>query len=396
MSGTAIVTSGGTNGNGSGGTVATPEIDLSVDGVGALASGGTVNFGNAVIGTSINRTITILNSGTGTLNLTALNASTLPAGFSIVSNLGKTTLTAGQSTTLVLRMSPSAAGNLGGTIVLTNNDSNEGAYQIRLSGTATTPPTVSQTIDDGNAGSSTTGTWAIRTNVGRGADVRVAKATGPTSVATFDFTGLTNGTYRVLANWTGGTEYANNVPITISDGVTFSSTVRVNQKVASSGVTTDGSNWSAVNTVVVQNGRLIVRYSTSGVNGSVQADSIRLERIVTAASARSLVIEDDSSELDANPNVVVAASASEVIVSANAPSGFASARFSSLQLSANARTSLFQDPRGLAPEQGLLEETLSLLGQSRRATRTDSSLALANSMDLQDSLFAPQSDWLSS
>ncbi len=395
VSGTAVpITSIPGGGGGGGGTTTAPEIDLFVNNV-ALASGGTVNFGNVVVGTSVTQTITIRNTGTAALSLSPINASTLPAGYSIVSNVGTTSLAAGQSTTLVLRLTPAAAGTFGGTIVLSNNDANEGSYQIRLSGTATVPQVVTRSIDDGAAGATTTGSWQVRTGVGRQGDLRVARNSGATAVASYDFTGLAPGTYRILANWTGGREYATNAAYSLSDGANFNAYVRVNQRVASGGVTVDGSNWTVLGNVVSQGGRVIVRLATNGVNGSVQADSIRVERISAASPFGSLTIEDGGTSQNAYAGQAITASTSTVFAGSNFSRGTTLATQTTQLFSSNARSSLYDNPRDLTPELGVLDETLSLLGESRRASQpSDETLALAGRSTLHDNLFALEGNWL--
>ncbi|MFO0884327.1 MAG: choice-of-anchor D domain-containing protein [Pirellulales bacterium] len=395
VTGTAIpITSiPGGGGGGGGGTTTAPEIDLFV-GSTALASGGTVNFGNVVVGQSITQTITIKNTGTAALTLSPISASTLPAGYSIVTNVGVASLAAGQSTTLVLKLAPTAAGTFAGTIVLSNSDASEAAYQIRLSGTATVPQVVTRTMDDGSAGTSTTGSWQIRTGVGREGDVRVARNSGPTSVATYDFTGLTSGTYRVLANWTGGREFATNTPITLSDGGRYGATVRVNQRVASGGVNVDGTNWTVLGNVVVQGGRLIVRYANNGVNGSVMADAIRIERIAATTTARGMTIEDAPST-NSYAGQAITASSGTTMVGGNFNGGTAAAR-PALLPQAPSSANLFQDTHDFAVESNILEETLTLLSASRKAAQpSDNSFSLAGRTSSHDDLFANESDWLS-
>ena len=61
-------------------------------------------LGGATQGTTVSKTITVTNLGNATLTLTSLNAATMPSGFTLVSNLGSTSLAAGQSTTFTVRL----------------------------------------------------------------------------------------------------------------------------------------------------------------------------------------------------------------------------------------------------------------------------------------------------
>ena len=146
-----------------------PEIDITVGGVG-VADGGSINFGSTTQGTTVSKTITVTNLGNATLTLTSLNAATMPSGFTLVSNLGSTSLAAGQSTTFTVRLDATGAGSFSGTIQLANNDSNENPYDLTLSGTVTAPEidiTIGGTgVADGgsiNFGSTTQGTAVTKT-----------------------------------------------------------------------------------------------------------------------------------------------------------------------------------------------------------------------------------------
>src|SRR5262249_43043528 len=143
-----------------------PEIDVSAGGS-AIADGGTIAFGSTTQGTAVTKTITVTNSGTGTLTLTPLNPVTMPAGFSLVSNLGSTSLAAGQSTTFVIQLNATAAGSFSGTIQLANNDSNENPYDLTLTGSVTSNTTaVMQIVDNGDPGNVLTGGWQKTSGVG--------------------------------------------------------------------------------------------------------------------------------------------------------------------------------------------------------------------------------------
>src|SRR5262249_38217476 len=72
-----------------------------VDGTSIVTNGtGTVNMGSAVVGTAITKTITIQDIGTQAVTLSG--PIVLPAGFSLVSGFGSTTIAAGGSTTFTI------------------------------------------------------------------------------------------------------------------------------------------------------------------------------------------------------------------------------------------------------------------------------------------------------
>jgi hypothetical protein len=275
----------GGSGGGGGGETQTPEISASVSGT-AVADGGTVSFGTTTVGAPVSRTITITNTGGGTLNLTALSTA-MPAGFTLVSNIGSTALGAGQSTSFTVRLNATAAGTFGGAISLTNSDSDESPYNLTLSGSVTTAaaPTV-RYIDNGAAGFTTTGTWFRTTGVGRESDVHwTIKGTG-SSASTWTFTGLTPGVYRVSATWPGSVNYAVDAPFSVYNGSQLLGTSRVSQKVASSGFSDNGSQWKDLGNFTITGSTLAVKL-TNAANGWVAADAIRIEKIAEGRVARS-------------------------------------------------------------------------------------------------------------
>ena len=115
-------------------TTGTPEIDV-LNGSASVPSGtGTVAFGNAMVGSTATRTITVKNLGTG--NLTLLTPITIPTGFTLASGFGATILTANASTSFTLQLNTVRAGSYGGTVSFGNNDAGENPYQFTLSGVA--------------------------------------------------------------------------------------------------------------------------------------------------------------------------------------------------------------------------------------------------------------------
>jgi hypothetical protein len=140
-----------------------PEIKLLI-GATDIIDGQTVNYGSAGQGTPITKTFTVLNDGTASLSLTALNPASMPAGFTIVTNLGSTVLSPGQTTSFSIRLNAAAVGSYSGTIQLLNNDSNENPFDLTLVGTVVNEPVIltrSVANVSGNVLSTllNTGTW---------------------------------------------------------------------------------------------------------------------------------------------------------------------------------------------------------------------------------------------
>ncbi|WP_254512688.1 choice-of-anchor D domain-containing protein [Anatilimnocola floriformis] len=253
-----------------------PEINVNV-GTTAIQSGDAINFGSVAVGNTANQTITIKNTGTAALTLVKPTAAQLPAGFTIVTNFATTSLAVGASATLVLRFTPTAIGAAGGVLNLVSNDADEGTFALNLTGTGTPAPII-RAIDNGAAGFTTTGGWTRVTNQGREADIQTAvKGTG-TTTATWTFTALPPGQYRVSGSWTASVVNATNAPFTIYDGSTSLGTVLANQEVASSGLTWSGTNWKDLGTFNIT-GDTIRVVLTNAANDRVVADAIRVERI---------------------------------------------------------------------------------------------------------------------
>ena len=273
----------GTVPNGSGGgQTQTPEISIDVSGT-AVADGGTVSFGTTTVGTPINRTVTITNTGGGSLTVNSI--ASVPAGYTLVSNITSNSLGAGQSTSFTVRLTAAAAGNFSGTISIGNSDSNEAPYDLQLSGVVNTvaPQPVIKYIDNGASGYTTSGQW-FGSASGREGDSQWSLNGSGSNVATWTFSGLTAGQYRVSATWPGQSYYASDAPFSVYNGAQFLGTSRVSQKVASSGFSDAGSQWKDLGNFTITGSTLVVKL-TSAANGWVIADGIRIEKINTGSAA---------------------------------------------------------------------------------------------------------------
>ena len=114
------------------GKVTVPEVNV-FDGSAVVADGtGVVAFGPATFGsTVVMKTLTITNTGLAPLTMTA--AKLTGAGFTIITNL-PAVLAPGASAKLVIRLDTKVAGSKIATLSFTNNDSNESAYNFKLTG----------------------------------------------------------------------------------------------------------------------------------------------------------------------------------------------------------------------------------------------------------------------
>jgi hypothetical protein len=254
----------------------TPEINVNVGAL-AVQSGGAIDFGNVAVGQFVNQTITVKNTGTAALTLVKPTAGQMPAGFTIVTNFVSTSLAAGASATITLRYSPTALGASGGVLNLVSNDADEGTFALNLTGTGTPAPII-RAIDNGAVGFTTTGSWTRVVYQGREADIQTAvKGTG-TTTATWTFTALPPGQYRVHASWTASWFNAINAPFTVFDGATALGTVLANQEVASSSLNWSSTNWKELGTFDITGDTIRVTL-TNAANDRVVADAVRVERI---------------------------------------------------------------------------------------------------------------------
>ena len=99
----------------------------------------TVSFGTVAAGTVSQKTFTVFNGGGTALSLSNLS---VPAGFTLVSGFGVTTLPSGRSTTFVLQENTSTATALAGMVSFTTSDGSVNPLSFPVAGTVTdVPPT---------------------------------------------------------------------------------------------------------------------------------------------------------------------------------------------------------------------------------------------------------------
>ena len=117
---------------------------LSLAGTGAAAAApgvglapGALAFGNQTLGVaSLARTVTLSNTGSGTLNISAINAINAASGFSVSHNCGAA-LAPGASCALSVVFTPNAAGAAAGSVSVASNAAGS-PHAVSLSGTGVT------------------------------------------------------------------------------------------------------------------------------------------------------------------------------------------------------------------------------------------------------------------
>jgi hypothetical protein len=146
----------------------------------------SVAYGNVVVGGTSDRTVTVSNVGSATLNVTGL--ATTNAAFSVVSPATPFAVAPGGSQAVVVRFAPPATGPFSGNLQITSDDPDEGLTTVPLAGTGVPPATPDIDVSPTSVafGSVTVGNTADRTvtvsNVGT-ATLNVSNLT--TTSATF-------------------------------------------------------------------------------------------------------------------------------------------------------------------------------------------------------------------
>ena len=188
--------------------IGNPEISV-VSTTREFASGSTLNMGSAFTGQFVETNLRIRNQGTSDLDISSI---VVPAPFSVV-NFTSGSMGLGQTAVIRVRFNPMSPGSFSEELVINNNDSNEGAYRIRLTGLATAPRLSGTVFEDFN--NSGTFEFFERGVAGAGFVYLDSNNNGSfdtgESQATIDATGyfvyptLADGSYRVrvsLPGWT--------------------------------------------------------------------------------------------------------------------------------------------------------------------------------------------------
>ncbi|WP_165698738.1 choice-of-anchor D domain-containing protein [Bremerella volcania] len=120
---------------GYGGSSEIPDIDVyqSSYGGGSIDDGsGSYDFGTISLNSPQSVTFQVANAGDGVLELGTIN---VPAGFSVTSNFGDTTLDPGQSTSFTIQLNADYGGTYSGEVSFETNDPDEDPFNFSISGT---------------------------------------------------------------------------------------------------------------------------------------------------------------------------------------------------------------------------------------------------------------------
>lgn len=158
-----------------------------------VAAGGAYGFGSSASGAPVSRTFTVRNVGDAPLTLGSID---LPAGFVLASGFDRPVVAPGSSTTFSVRTESGAAGTYSGAIAFATNDQ-AGSFSVKASATVTP---VIRYLDDGDKTFKKVGSWTVRPSGYLKDSLYKGPGMGAAS-ATWGFTGLTPGRYRVSATW---------------------------------------------------------------------------------------------------------------------------------------------------------------------------------------------------
>lgn len=168
----------------------------------------------------------------------------------------------------------------GNSIVVSVSDNADGnvlADAIRIERVGYT----SAIVDDLDPSFSTAGgNWQQVPGAGFQGGATVVPAGSGANTATWTFSNLTPGQYRVMATWPADPSQADNAPFTILDGGTVVGSAAVNQQAAPTGLSDGATTWQDLGSIgfPVTSGTLTVSVSDNA-DGNVVADAVRIERI---------------------------------------------------------------------------------------------------------------------
>ncbi len=114
----------------------TPELQLVDNTTTNQNCGFMIDFGTQAVSTNTDLTFDIQNVGSADLDISSFG---ITGDYSIISPTAPLTITSGNSETVTIRFTPTATGTRNGVLTINNNDSNEGACVVNLTGEGFVP-----------------------------------------------------------------------------------------------------------------------------------------------------------------------------------------------------------------------------------------------------------------
>jgi sugar lactone lactonase YvrE len=313
----------------------TQTVTLSGSGVAPVTFSSTsLGLGTVAVGyTSAARTVTVTNRLTTTLSFTGIAAS---AGFAVASNACGTGIAAGASCTVGVTFTPTAIGNVTGTLVFTDSAATS-PQTVSLSGTGSAPVTFSSNSIEFNT-----------TLIGNTSSARSVTVTNR-ETATLSFASVAASAGFAVASNSCGSSIAAGATCTV--GVTFSPTTTGN--VSGTLTFTDDAATSPQSVTLTGTGSAPVTFSTSSVNfGSVTVGTTSSTRSVTVTNRLNSALSFTS----------IAASAGFVIASNSCGTSIAAG--------ANCTVGVTFSPAATGPATGALTFTDSAFTSPQSVTLT--------------------------
>jgi hypothetical protein len=273
----------------------------------AALSDGTsqVKFGSTLLGTPVTQTFQVYNDGNANLTLGAI---TVPAGFSVASGFGATTLAPGASTSFSVSLNASAAGSYSGSVSFATNDSNHPSFTFTVLGTVSTTLVVD---DSSSTGFTATAGWLNYVGAGYLGEMDYKQSGSGQETATWTFSGLTPGHYRVSATWVAATNRVANAPYTVLLGSTTLGTFAVDQRQQPSSLNDLGVSWQDLGgPYAISGGVITVKLSDLATAGAyLIADAMRIQNLGNAPPVANNV--SAQTVMNTNVNIPVLASCSD-------------------------------------------------------------------------------------
>lgn len=300
-----------------------PEIDL-LDTTDALAPPAQIvdgdpdgiQFGPTELLTDVVRTFEITNTGTAPLNISNIS---VPAGYT--TDLVPQAVGVGSTISFTITMGSDSFGDRSGIFSFDTDDVDESTFNILLDGRVSNVVI----IDDGDADFSATAgfvNYSTLENIGSygyEGDVTGAVPNDPGTTpapgletATWTFTGLAQGNYRVSTTWSQYFNRVEDAPFSL-DGGAGTLDLDVDQSVAPSSFIEDGTAWFDLSTsfAVSSAGQLVVTLTNEASNwvrdnwdlaNGVIADAVRIEYLpepdIEITVDGGTVVDDDTGVVD--------------------------------------------------------------------------------------------------